>query len=133
MRVRGLLAFSFGPSHPTPAFHTRVARKKLSFCQKRGFAPGIMDSCPRASAVRILKGVLLLARPWCDFHLLFHSAPVVSFIYRLLRFRFIFRTPSAVASMKHLSQLTWTCVSEGPKKERFARTPPIGKYQQSVS
>ena len=56
--VRVPVAFSFGRSHPKPAFHTRVARKGIGFRQKRGFAPGIMDSCSPASAVRILNGVL---------------------------------------------------------------------------
>ena len=38
--------------------------------------------------------------------MLFHSALVVSFLCRLLRRRLIFHTPAAVASMRHLSQLT---------------------------
>ena len=57
VRREGSCGFSFGPPHPNPSFHTWVARKGISFCHKQCFAPGIMDSCPPASAVRILNGV----------------------------------------------------------------------------
>ena len=70
--------YPFGPPHPKPLFHARVARKEIGFRLKRGIASGVMDSCPPASAVRALKGLLgVPARPWCDFHVLFHSALVV--------------------------------------------------------
>ena len=62
MRSGPILWTAHGVSFSALAPHTRVSyagsKKKLSFRKKRGFAPGIMDSCPRASVVLILKGVL---------------------------------------------------------------------------
>ena len=152
------MALPFGPW-----FHTRVARKGIGLRQKQGFAAGIMDSCPPASAVRILNGVLggsCFVFCWasapqtlvsyagrkqgnrfspktrhCSWHNEFmptcvrsadteRTAGVVlhdfgatstcSCTVRLLFFflavcfglRLIFYTPSAVTSMRHLSQLT---------------------------
>ena len=58
------------------------------------------------------------ARPWRDFHLLFHSAPVASFLSLLLRF--IVSDRICVASQS----INVKPPSEGPKKEYFVRPPP---------
>ena len=57
-------------------------KTKKGLHQKRCFALGITHSCPLASAVlpHCVECWAGPARPWCDFHLLLHSAILLFFL-----------------------------------------------------
>ena len=62
VRVRGPVAFSFEPSHPTPAFHTRVARTKTKFSPETRLCSwhnGLMPTRVRSADTERSAGVVL--------------------------------------------------------------------------
>ena len=106
--VRGpVCRFLLGPRTPNPRFIRGSQEKEEVFARNDALLLAQwIDAHSRPQRGYCTECWGDPVRPWCGFHLLFHSAPVVSFLCRLLPRRLIFHTAAAVASMRHLSQLT---------------------------